>query len=72
MILGNKAYISDIHNSVFSTLETDAACHPPKMSIQFCPTVMLQSIYNEITVLTNKLHSLQSYFNPVCTYINSH
>jgi hypothetical protein len=55
MTLGNKAYISDIHNSIFSVLEADAACLPPKMSIQFCPTVMLKSIYNEIKVLINKI-----------------
>jgi hypothetical protein len=52
MIVGNKSYISDIQNSIFSTLEVDAACHPPKKSANFVPVALLKSINNEIQVLT--------------------
>jgi hypothetical protein len=48
MTVCNKAYIFDIHNSIFSTLEEDTACYLPKMSVQFCPNAMLKSIYNKI------------------------
>jgi hypothetical protein len=51
MTAGNKAYIFDIHNSIFSTLEEDTACNPHKMSVQFCPNTMLKSIYNKVQVL---------------------
>jgi hypothetical protein len=51
MAVGNKAFIFDIHNSIFSTLEEDTASHPPKMSVQFCPNAMLKSIYNKVQVL---------------------
>jgi hypothetical protein len=30
MIVGNKVYIFDIHNIIFSTLQEDTACHPPQ------------------------------------------
>jgi hypothetical protein len=70
--VGNKAYVPHIHNSIFSTLEVDTACYPPKMSLQVCPDATLKSIYNEVKVLQTKLHSLRSHFNPMCTCINSH
>jgi hypothetical protein len=37
MTVGNKAYIPDIHNSIFSTMEVDAACHPSKCLFNFVP-----------------------------------
>jgi hypothetical protein len=54
VIVGNKAYIPHIYNSIFSTLEVDTACHPPKISVQVCPNATLKSIYNEVEVLTFK------------------
>jgi hypothetical protein len=43
MTVGNKAYIFDIHNSIFSTLKVDAACHPPKHQFNFVPMPQLKA-----------------------------
>ena len=42
----NKVYIFTTHNSNISNQEEDTACHPPIMSIQFCPTATVKILYN--------------------------
>jgi hypothetical protein len=47
MIVGNKSYISDIQNSIFSSLEADAACHHPKCLVNFVPVPHLKAFTME-------------------------
>jgi hypothetical protein len=43
MTAGNKPYTFDIHNSIFSTLEADAAYHPRKYQFIFVPMPHLEA-----------------------------
>jgi hypothetical protein len=43
MTAGNKPYIFDNQNSIFSTLEADAACHPQKYQFNCVPTPHLEA-----------------------------
>jgi hypothetical protein len=47
MTVANKSHISDIQNSILSSLEVDAACHHPKYLVNFVPVPHLKAFTME-------------------------